>query len=495
MKKCAALAAVLVLCAGTAYAYENSYAGYSVKDGKPFYKLESKKTYAYTEMSSREVAKEDSAVKNSAANVVNYYTAEDMTQILGTDFSTAYFNAEWDKLAVLQRSELSLKTVPTPLLDLDKYAAYDHNGNVTIVSQILKEKLAELTPVVKLQKIGKQKAMTISYLYKQGGEVLINIDTTLLSANDRLYMLTTVNRDHELYAPKEDEKADDAAVEADETDDDIFADTDVETAKKNTATSIKEAMEKAMQIENVPASSVPQETLQRFVKSHSRLLKGFKPVTPVSTPKQLSFTDAVTGKTFALPEDWFYGQTSINFENTATMHIAVASSMTEMEQIAANLDFDNLYASFATSTDEPGQAMKLMDAYWEQMDKSLQYWNSLLITFSVDNIDDKDLKELLATPVSNRLAFESFVDDSLERLKGFNNENFALKNYSTNYDFTREKANIGINTDFMLLKHYNYNSQIKLGCQQNVAGALLFIQKDAKPIDEALKSKIDSWQF
>lgn len=494
MKKCAALAAALVLCAGTAYAYENSYAGYSVKDGKPFYKLESKKAYAYTEMNSREVAKED-AVQKTAANIVNYYTAEDMTQILGANFSTAYFDAEWDKLAVLERSELSLKTVPTPLLDLDKYAAYDHNGNVTIVSQVLKEKLAELVPVIRLQKIGKQKVMTISYLYKQGGELLINIDTTLLSANDRLYMLTTVNSDHELYAQKKDEKAEDAVVETDEADDDIFADTDAEAENKDVATSIKEAMEKAMQVENVPASSVPQETLQRFTKSHNKLLKGFKPIAPVSTPKQLRFTDSVNGKTFDLPEDWFYGQTSIDFEKTATIHIAVAGSMTEMEQIAANLNFDKLYAGFATSSDKPGQPVKLMDAYWEQMDKSLQYWNSLLVTFSVDNINDNDLKELLATPVSNRLALESFVDGSLERLKGFNNEDFALKNYSTSYDFTREKANIAVSTDFMLLKHYNYNSRIKLGCQQNMASALLFIQKDAKPIDEALKKQIDSWQF
>lgn len=493
MKKCAALAAVLVLCAGTAYAYENSYAGYSVKDGKPFYKLESKKAYAYTEMNSKDIAKEES-VQKTAANIVNYYTADDMTQILGADFSTAYFDAEWDKLAVLERSELSLKTVPTPLLDLDKYAAYDHNGNVTIVSQVLKEKVAELVPIIRLQKIGKQKVMTISYLYKQGGEMLINIDTTLLSANDRLYMLTTVSSDHELYSHKKDEKVEDTAID-DEADDNIFADVDVEAREKDTAASIKEAVEKAMQVENVPASSVPQEILQRFAKSHSKLLKGFKPIVPASTPKQLSFTDSVNGKTFDLPEDWFYGQTSIDFEETATVHIAVAGSMTEMEQIAANLSFDNLYAGFATSSDEPGQATKLMDAYWEQMDKSLQYWNSLLVTFSVDNINDGDLKELLATPVSNRLAFESFVDGSLDRLKGFNNEDFTLKNYSTSYDFTREKANIVIDTDFMLLKHYNYNSQIKLGCQQNMAGALLFIQKDAKPVDEALKKQVDSWQF
>lgn len=497
MKKYAALAAVLVLCAGNAYAYENSYAGYSVKDGKPFYKMESKKTYAYTEMNSKEVAKDETAAKKAAANIINYYTAEDMAQILGTDFSTAYFDAQWDKLAVLERSQLNLQTVPTPLLDLDKYAAYDHNGNVTIVSKVLKEKLAKLTPVINLQRIGKQKAITISYLYKQGDEVLVDIDTTLLSANDRLYMLTTVNSDHELYAPKKDEKAEDAAasdaVEADETDEDIFADSD--SVKKEAAAGIKEAMDKAMQVENVSAASVPAATMQRFAKAHSKLLKGFKALAPVSTPKQLSFTDAVNGKTFVLPEDWFYGQTNIDFEKTATLHLAVAGSMTEVEQIAANLNFDNIYAGFATSTDEPGQAEKLLDAYWAQLDKSLDYWNSLLVTCSVDSINDANLKDMLATPVSNRLAFEGLIDGGMERLKGFNNEDFALKDYSTSYNFTRENANVGINIDFMLLKHYNYNSQIKLGCKQNKAGGLLFIQKDGKSIDEALKKQINSWQF
>ena len=43
MNKSAILAAMLILASSSAYAYENSYAGYSVKDGQPYYKLEAKK--------------------------------------------------------------------------------------------------------------------------------------------------------------------------------------------------------------------------------------------------------------------------------------------------------------------------------------------------------------------------------------------------------------------------------------------------------------------
>lgn len=71
------------MCAAHASAYENSYAGYSVKDGQPYYKLEAKKVYAYTNISSKKVYQNEEDLKNTAVNIVNYYTAEDMEQILG----------------------------------------------------------------------------------------------------------------------------------------------------------------------------------------------------------------------------------------------------------------------------------------------------------------------------------------------------------------------------------------------------------------------------
>lgn len=272
MKKITALAAALVLCAAHASAYENSYAGYSVKDGQPYYKLEAKKVYAYTNISSKKAYQNEEDLKNTAVNIVNYYTAEDMEQILGEKFSTAYFDAEYEKLALLERSQLNPKTVPSPLLELDKYAEHDSNGNLTIQSKVLKEKLEKLTPLIKTGKIAGKKAITISYLYKQG-DVLVKIDTSLVSANDRLYLLSTVNTDQDLYAPKKDKKSADADADIDETD----TDEENEEAKTEpkSAASVKEEMEKALEVENVFVRDVPAETMQRFDKAHTDLLKDF----------------------------------------------------------------------------------------------------------------------------------------------------------------------------------------------------------------------------
>ena len=132
MKKSAILAAVLVLAASNAYAYENSYAGYSVKDGDPYVRMEMNKLYAFSSAQSSDIAKimqetsketkkqdKDKSLnfldKYQGINSVNYYTAAEMKDIIGTDFSTAYFDAEYEKLALLERSQLNLNTVPTPL--------------------------------------------------------------------------------------------------------------------------------------------------------------------------------------------------------------------------------------------------------------------------------------------------------------------------------------------------------------------------------------------
>lgn len=492
MKKITALAAVLVLCAAHASAYENSYAGYSVKDGQPYYKLEAKKVYAYTNISSKKVYQNEEDLKNTAVNIVNYYTAEDMEQILGEKFSTAYFDAEYEKLALLERSQLNPKTVPAPLLELDKYAEHDSNGNLTIQSKVLKEKLEKLTPLIKTGKIAGKKAITISYLYKQG-DVLVKIDTSLVSANDRLYLLSTVNTDQDLYAPKKDEKSADADADIDETD----TDEENEEAKTEpkSAASVKEEMEKALEVENVFVRDVPAETMQRFDKAHTDLLKGFKAFAPTSTPKAISFTDTAVGKSVQLPDDWFYGQLNLRYKNKGTFYLTMASSMKQMQDVAANTDYDNIYSVFAIPASDPEYQQKFMDLYTSGMRNVLEHWNHLLVTVSVDNINDADAKELLATPVANRLAVESIINDGLQRMKGFSNEYFALKDYKTNYDFTKEKALIGINADTQLLKDFAYNNKILLSCNQKAATAMLFIKKTDAETEKSLEQQVNEWHF
>lgn len=495
MNKSAILVAMLILASSSAYAYENSYAGYSLKDGQPYYKLEAKKVYAYTNISSQKAYQNEEDLKNTAVNIVNYYTAEDMEQILGEKFSTAYFDAEYEKLALLERSQLNPKTVPAPLLELDKYAEHDSNGNLTIQSKVLKEKLEKLTPLIKTGKIAGKKAITISYLYKQG-DVLVKIDTSLVSANDRLYLLSTVNTDQDLYAPKKDEKDADADADIDDIDTDEESDENDEAkTEPKSAASAKEEMEKALEVENVFVRDIPAETMQRFDKAHTDLLKGFKAFAPTSTPKAISFTDTAVGKSVQLPDDWFYGQLSVRYKDKGTFYLTMASSMKQMQDVAANTDYDNIYSVFAIPASDPEYQQKFMDLYTSGMRNVLEHWNHLLVTVSVDNINDADAKELLATPVANRLAVESFISEGLQRMKGFSNEYFALKDYKTNFDFTQEKALIGINADTDLLKDFAYNNKILLSCNQKAATAMLFIKKTAVETEKSLEQQLNEWHF
>ena len=495
MNKSAILAAMLILASSSAYAYENSYAGYSVKDGQPYYKLEAKKVYAYTNISSKKAYQDEEDLKNTAVNIVNYYTAEDMEQILGEKFSTAYFDAEYEKLALLERSQLNPKTVPAPLLELDKYAEHDSNGNLTIQSKVLKEKLEKLTPLIKTGKIAGKKAITISYLYKQG-EVLVKIDTSLVSANDRLYLLSTVNTDQDLYAPKKDEKDADTDADIEDIDTDEESDENDEAKPEpKDAASAKEEMEKALEVENVFVRDVPAETMQRFDKVHTDLLKGFKAFAPTSTPKAISFTDTAVGKSVQLPDDWFYGQLNLRYKDKGTFYLTTASSMKQMQEVAASTDYDNIYSVFAIPASDPEYQQKFMELYTSGMRNVLEHWNHLLVTVSVDNINDADAKELLATPVANKLAVESIINDGLQRLKGFGNDYFALKDYKTNFDFTQEKALIGINADTQLLKDFAYNNKILLSCNQKAATAMLFIKKTDVETEKSLEQQVNEWHF
>ena len=501
MNKSAILAAMLILASSSAYAYENSYAGYSVKDGQPYYKLEAKKVYAYTNISSKKAYQNEEDLKNTAVNIVNYYTAEDMEQILGEIFSTAYFDAEYEKLALLERSQLNPKTVPAPLLELEKYAEHDSNGNVTIQSKVLKEKLDQLTPVIKVGKIAGKKAITVSYIYKQS-DVLFKIDTSMVSANDRLYLLSTVNSDQDVYAPKKDEKAADADTDVDIDDiedidtDEAGSEDEAAKTKPQDVASIKEAVEKAMQVENVALRDIPAETMQRFDKAHTDLLKAFKAFAPTSTPKAISFTDAAAGKSVQLPDDWFYGQLNLKYKDKGTFYLTWASSMKEMQEVAANTDYDSVYSVLAAIPQaDPEYQKKVTELYSSGARNVLQHWNHLLITASVDNITDAEIKELLSTPVANRLAVESFISEGLQRMKGFSNEYFALKDYKTNFDFTQEKALIGINADTDLLKDFAYNNKILLSCNQKAATAMLFIKKTDTETEKSLEQHLNEWHF
>ena len=498
MKKCAALAAALLVCASSAYAYENSYAGYSIKDGDPYVRVETNKVYGYSLAQSTDIAKMlKDAEKNSkakapkanalakycGANAVNYYTAAEMKEIIGEDFSTSYFDAEYEKLALLERSQLNLKTVPTPLLDMEKYNAFENKGNLVMQNQLLKEKITELTPTIHLEKVAGKKVITLKYLYKQMNN-LFNIDVSLMSVNDRLYILTNINTDMELYAPKADAKAKEKP----------------DTAAK---AAFKDVIKDAAKIENVNAATVPAANMNKFTKQHTKLLKSISFFVPAKAAQPLTFTDTTMGKKIVLPNDWYYSQCKYQIGAKTNATITAAGSVPELRNAVNAMDIDSMFNTIADNIDDTDKDdsatskeafAKIAAKYTEEYTKALRYINSGFVTTSF-KVEDNDLKQMLESPISNQLIANIMLRDGLKRLKAFSSENFALKDYKYKLDFTREKANINIAADFMALKEFDFNSKLFLGCKGDVASMMLFVKKAGFEPEAALVEQINSWQF
>ena len=144
-----------------------------------------------------------------ASNVYAYdndYThkisTETATKICGEKFSTTYFNEQYEKLVLLKRCELSLKTVPLAIWNLDKYE--DAGVNLPY-SELGINKLEDIKSFLSVDKIGKHKVITVSHLYKQNKK-LYALNTSLLSEADKLYVLTTYEADDKVLASKDDDK-------------------------------------------------------------------------------------------------------------------------------------------------------------------------------------------------------------------------------------------------------------------------------------------------
>lgn len=519
MKKSATLAAALVLCASQAWAYDNLQAGYSVQDKDPFYKMASSKIYAYSDFNAKSMDKLEK-MSGGSIHTVNYYTAEEMAQILGENFSTAYFERQYEQIALLQRSQLDVRTVPSPLLDMERYAAHENKNHVLLQQQLFKEQLQKIKPVIKTSVSNGRKIITLSYLYKQM-KTLIAVDCSLLSANDRLYMLTTVTVDEKAFKDKEDtetavmEEAA-AAEENGKHQEEIIIDDD--------KTPFDKALAKLAQLENVNAADIDAKITKGFIKAHNKFLKGFNTVKPAAAEQPVSFTDDTAGKTMALPPDWFYGQ--IHFkEKEGSGSFTMAASLPTMQKIASELDYVGIfnilgsglaYRQAATADDEDYAADVIIQSEEEQMAyeaekaayeeklqakvmeetrKALRSFDGMLFICSFKLTKD-EFKEILAMPRINKLETEMTIQTGLQRLKKYQSDFFTLQEYSYDLNFTKEQALINIHTKVNLLNEFNFSNLLRLTSLPNDVGSMLFyVRKSEEAPNEQLTKGINKWQF
>ena len=485
MKKTAWMAAALLCCTATAWAYENPTAGFSVQDKSPFYKMESSKLYAYSGFSTDEFAK---LAKHNGGNmhIVNHYNAAEMTQILGQKFSTAHFTAEYDKLALLKRSEIDMRTVPTPLLDMQKYQSVKAKGALLMQQQLFEQRFGKLEPQLRIDKQEQRQFITQSYIYKQG-ENLIAVDTSFLSANDNLYLLTTVTTDNEYYAEKTD-KADEKKA----------------TVGKETLA----AKEKA-KLAPVQAKDLPAEVTQKLWQKHLKFVKGFKTFQPAQGVPKLQFKDTANDKALELPSDWVYGQLQFK-EKAAKGCLTIAAPLQNLERIFSEIDYLGLYdaldmaeqqmnatakaESQKTEPELPQLDSKAQAKVEQEGSRMLKHFDALLFSLSY-NTKDKDFQAMFNSALESAPMADAFVGETLKNLRRGSHADFVLNGYDYKLDFGSNMINAKINAKVTLLQSLKYESLLKLALSKTRGSALLFAHKPNFVTTEDFSKSIAEWQF
>ena len=472
MKKSALLASVLVLYAANAWAYENPAAGFSVRDKDPFYKMESSKLYAFSSFSTSEFAKLENKDLGSI-HVINYYTGADMGKILGVNYNDAYFAAEYEKLALLERSKLDLRTVPSPLLDLKKYALLAGKGSILLQDDFLKQQLAKIEPTVRIDKIGQYKLITQSYLYKQD-TTLNELDISLLAANNSLYLLTSITTDSKYYAQKAEAAGESKNIAA------------------NKANLSSKALSKDLQIEKVQLKTLPLSLRKSLWQEHVKLVKGFKTFQPKQSKQELQFVDSYKGKTVVLPQDWVYGQLQIK-DKQGQGCLTMAAPVQNLRNIFAEMDYFGLYQSLEGSK-LPVFNTELPPTANPEARKILKNLNAFLLTLSYQT-KDKDFQAMTEAALASKLGADALLSDSLNFLKNHSGETFALEKYTYKLDFTPNKVLATIQGRTKLLQEFQYDNFMQIALLKNSGSVLLYAHKPEENTSTELEQSLREWDF
>jgi len=442
MKKALLLgAAALLMTASSAFAYTNEYAGYSINNKTPNFVMESSKIYGYMNLSDKNL------------HTVSCFDEKDMETVLGSKYTTAYFDESYAKLAVLDKNELDKSILNLPLLDLGRYAKLT-NSNKAVLEEALKSFKEELKPEIRLDKIGGKKVITVNLLQKSNGD-LINTDISLLSSNNKLYLLATGSV-HEL-ADKE---------------------KPLESAKEKAAT----------KLEAVDRSKVDPAILAKFWKSHTTYVKAFKTIPAVNTAKPLiAYNDLILGKKVALPQDWSYIQYNhTDKKNPGCLSIALPNNtFTNMGEKLAALKAEEL-ASLATAN-KADAAKYGSDA--------LSCVEQVLVSGSVKVDKDKDLTNMLANPLATKLQADLFFKEGLKRLKAFGNDYIKLNDYKYDSDFVTNKGTVDVLFDITLMGKHDFLNDVKILATPVKGSGLIFITKKGVAPEPSVKLIYDKWSF
>ena len=240
MKKYALICALLLAFCSTTYANDNVPANLDTTTESP----------VETSISNNSSSEVNATFPSEKLQKISYITNDEASKICGEKFSTTYFNEQYEKLALLKRCELSLKTVPLAIWNLDKYV---EQGIKLPYAELGINNQKDVKSFLSAEKIGKYKVITVCHLFKQNKK-LYALNTSLVSVNDALYEVSTYNVNDKAFASKEDAKVEEVPP------------------------IIKRMQEKEeAKVANVTTAELDAEVRNAIWEDHCKFVKKFKP--------------------------------------------------------------------------------------------------------------------------------------------------------------------------------------------------------------------------
>ncbi len=511
-KSLIALSALITLgLTGHALAYENLNAGYSIKDKDPFFKVVTAKIYGYTELQANKL---DQLRDNKivTAHVIDYYTKEEMDQILEESYSDEYFNKEYDKLVALKKADISLVTVPTKLVEIERYnkAIFGEEQNV-VPNRYLEKMKNEVKPVLRIDEFQGRKAITSSYKFEQN-KAKFAIDVTYMTANNNLYQLISYTQDISNVPDTEIVIKDDGTLSTNDKEDIV------------TKGDLRDKVTQSMAIKNLKDSDLGEAATKQYWKKHTNFVKIFKTFTPASvTSKQaFGYYDNVRNQKVVLPDDWGYAQYQIR-ENEANGNFTFAGSIPSIKRMAKALDTDNMMAitgliedeifddtEDVKSTDEDvldkpmtpeeqaAYAEKTKEASLNQARKILKEFDSALVSTSF-KANQSDFYDMLIGDATNEFAAELFLSQEIPKIRKYQDEYFKFNSLDYKYDLSNDKNRVSLRLDASvnLIKEFDFNSVVKIMAakEKNLGSMLLYVEKPDFDHHDELNSVVDHWNF
>lgn len=470
--KQAILAAGLLLLSCNAYAYDNLADGYTIKGKAPAITINAENLYGYSNFTVKDGI--------SAAHFITSLDSAEAEQFLGEAFSSQYFTAQYEKLALLKRSELSLQTIPITLTDLDKYADDTALNSITINNlryHNFKEDAEDVQPILRIDKIGRYKTITSTYVLKQLDNPCV-VNTTFISDQDRLYILSSNYSELNL-------------------------------ADNNTAAESKAFDKESLTSKTIRAIDVEEDLLNRAWEDHKKFIRAFKAVPVAATISNFGYHDQITGKTMELPEDWLYQTTNLQ-DNTLHGQVTIAMPVTMLYNLANDKTTYNLACDLfdkLTFTDDENNNLltseQAQQAVLKNQEDIISFGNAVFKNidslFVVTSFEDKDenFKELTDNPLQIKLTVAALLEDGFNYLLTKKNNYFAVHDYRYDIDFTNDKGKIDIIANASYFKDNDLETRLKFLCDNKNKGSfILFLGKDTETENyNKISAVIDEWQF